>query len=102
MALQKSVVVEGQSINRVTLFDGSNYVYWSIRMSIYIKVLACEICTTASEIWDKLKVIHEGASQVKESKTALFTYNYEMFKMELDEDVTTVCDKFTNITNKLN
>ena len=38
-------------------------------------------CKTEKEIWDKLKVTHERTSQVKESKIALLSNQYEMFKM---------------------
>ena len=38
-------------------------------------------CKTAKEIWDKLKVTHEGTSQVKESKIVLLSNQYEIFKM---------------------
>ena len=134
--------VEGYSTNRPPLFDGSNYQFWSNRMSIFmraydyemwdvvldgpyipmktkakseaiepkirsewteaeikkvqvkykaINTLHCAMnptefnristCKTAKEIWDKLKVTHEGTSQVKESKIALLSNQYEMFKM---------------------
>ena len=120
--------VEGHSRNRPSLFDGSNYQFWSNRISIFmrsydyevwdivldgpyvpmkigtrveasvpklqsewlesevkkvqvnfkaINTLHCALnptefnristCKTAKEIWDKLKVTHEGTSQVKES-----------------------------------
>ncbi|XP_017972543.1 PREDICTED: uncharacterized protein LOC108661158 [Theobroma cacao] len=162
MALQKAIVAKGQSIKRPSLFDGSNYPYWSTRMSIYIRAIDYEMwdvitngpfipltlnvvtneiipkprsewtevetkkslnkfkaintlhcaltptefnkassCTTAKQVWDKLKIIHEGTSQVKESKIALLTHNYEMFKMESGKDITSMLDRFTNITNKL-
>ncbi|WRX12269.1 hypothetical protein QQP08_004756 [Theobroma cacao] len=162
MAPQKTIVAEGQSTNRPPLFDGSNYPYWSIRMSIYIRVIDYEMwdvitdgpfmpstvnvvtnelmpksrsewteaetkkvqvnfkaintlhyaltptefnkvsnCTTAKQVWEKLRIIHEGTSQVKESKIAFLTHNYEMFKMELSEDITNMFDRFTNFTNKL-
>ena len=42
----------------------------------------------AKEIWDKLKVTHEGTSQVKESKIVLLSNQYEMFKMQANESVT--------------
>ncbi|WRX10302.1 hypothetical protein QQP08_002789 [Theobroma cacao] len=58
--------------------------------------------TTAKQVWKKLRIIHEGTSQVKESKIALLTHSYEMFKMEPGEDITSIFDRFTNITNKLN
>ncbi|EOY08386.1 Uncharacterized protein TCM_022758 [Theobroma cacao] len=162
MALQKSIVAEGQSTNRPPLFDDSNYPYWSTRMSIYIRAINYEMwdvitdgtfmpstvnvvtnelmpkprsewieaetkkvqinfkaintlhCTltptefnkissgtTAKQVWKKLRTIHEETYQVKESKIALLTHNYEMFKMEYGEDITSMFDRFTNITNKL-
>ncbi|WRX29159.1 hypothetical protein QQP08_021646 [Theobroma cacao] len=162
MAQQKTIVAEGQSTNRPPLFDGSNYPYWSTRMSIYIRAIDSEMwdvitdgpfmpltvnvvtnelmpkprsewteaetkkvqvnfkainrlhctltptkfnkvssCKTAKQVWEKLRIIHEGTSQVKESKIAILTHSYEMFKMERGEDITSMFDRFTNITNKL-
>ena len=60
------------------------------------------ICTTAKEIWDKLKITHEGTSQVKESKIALISNQYEMFKMQANESVTSWFDRYTTIVNQLN
>ncbi|EOY03287.1 Uncharacterized protein TCM_018121 [Theobroma cacao] len=37
------IVAEGQSINKPPLFDGSNYPYWSTRMSIYIRAIDYEM-----------------------------------------------------------
>ncbi|WRX29158.1 hypothetical protein QQP08_021645 [Theobroma cacao] len=155
MAQQKTIVAEGQSTNRPSLFDGSNYPYWSTRMSIYIRAIDYEMwdvitdgpfmpltvnvvtnelmpkprsewteaetkkvqvnfkainrlhctltptefnkvssCTTAKQVWEKLRIIHEGTFQVKESKIAILTYSYEMFKMERGEDITSMFDRF--------
>ena len=46
-------------------------------------------CKTAKEIWDKLKVTYDGTTQVKESKIALLSNQYEMFKMLEKESITT-------------
>ena len=155
--------MEGHSINRPPLFDGTNYQFWSNRMSIFmrsfdyemwdivvegpyvptkprvgcsdlelkprnewteaevkkvqmnfkaINTLHCSLnatefnristCKTAKEIWDKLKVTHEGTTQVKESKIALLSNQYEMFKMLDKESITTWFDRFTTIVNQLN
>ncbi|WRX11446.1 Integrase [Theobroma cacao] len=154
MAQQKIIVAEGQSTNRPPLFDGSNYPYWSTRMSIYIRAINYEMwdviidgpfmpltinvvtnklmpkprsewteaetkkvqvnfkaintlhcaltptefnkvssCTTTKQVWEKLRIIHEGTSQVKESKIDLLTHSYEMFKMEPGEDITSMFDR---------
>ena len=59
-------------------------------------------CKTAKEIWDKLKVTHEGTTQVKESKIAILSNQYEMFKILEKESITTWFDRFTTIVNQLN
>ena len=40
-------------------------------------------CKTTKEIWDKLKVTHEGTSQVKKSKIALLSNQYECSRCKL-------------------
>ena len=57
---------------------------------------------TTKEIWDKLKIIHEGTSKVKESKIALLSNQYEMFKMQPNENITSWFDQYTTIVNQLN
>ena len=59
-------------------------------------------CKTVKEIWDKLKVTHEGTSQVKESKIVFLSNQYEMFKMQANESVTSRFDRYTTIVNQLN
>ncbi|OMO50151.1 hypothetical protein CCACVL1_30598 [Corchorus capsularis] len=58
-------------------------------------------CTTAKEIWEKLRVRHEGTSQVKQSKINMLQYEYETFKMVLEETMTSLIDRFSSITNRL-
>ena len=57
---------------------------------------------TVKEIWDKLKVTHEGTSQVKESKIAFLSNQYEMFKMQANESITSWFNRYTSIVNQLN
>ena len=49
-----------------------------------------------------LKVTHEGTSQVKESKIALLSNQYKMFKMQANESITSWFDRYTTIVNQLN
>ncbi|XP_042953597.1 uncharacterized protein LOC122290115, partial [Carya illinoinensis] len=58
-------------------------------------------CATAKEIWDNLEVTYEGTSQVKESKIYILTHEYEMFKMNDDESISSMHTRFTNIINNL-
>ena len=60
------------------------------------------MCKTAKEIWDKLKVTHKRTSQVKKSKIALLSNQYEMFKMQANESITSWFDRYTTIVNQLN
>ncbi|KAL4323108.1 hypothetical protein GQ457_11G024220 [Hibiscus cannabinus] len=58
-------------------------------------------CSSAKEIWDKLEVTHEGTSEVKETKIGLLNLSYENFKMEPDEDIKKMFDRFSIIVNGL-
>ena len=40
---------EGISIGNAHLFDGSNYAYWKIRMSIYLKAMSPSIWRNVGE-----------------------------------------------------
>ncbi|KAG2669880.1 hypothetical protein I3760_14G056800 [Carya illinoinensis] len=58
-------------------------------------------CATAKEIWNNLEVTYEGISQVKESKIYILTHEYEMFKINDDESISSMHTRFTNIINSL-
>ena len=50
-------------------YDGNtkslNAILSGLTNSVFIKVMSCK---AAKQAWDKLKIIHEGVSKVKESK----------------------------------
>ena len=56
-----------------------NIFYCSLDMHEFNRILTC---MSTKEIWDKLKIIHEETSQVKESKINLLVYKYEIFKIK--------------------
>ncbi|XP_059658575.1 uncharacterized protein LOC132304892 [Cornus florida] len=58
-------------------------------------------CTTAKEIWDKLQITYEGTSQVKESKIDILMHQYELFRMNENESISTMFVRFTDIINGL-
>ncbi|KAK8713222.1 hypothetical protein V6N13_148444 [Hibiscus sabdariffa] len=58
-------------------------------------------CDNAKEIWDKLEVIHEGTNEVKETKIGLLNLNYENFKMDPNEDIKVMFNRFSIIVNEL-
>ncbi|KAH9770963.1 hypothetical protein KPL71_012543 [Citrus sinensis] len=58
-------------------------------------------CESANEIWHKLEVVYEGTNQVKESKISRYTRQYELFRMEQNENVYSMYTRFTDIVNTL-
>ncbi|XVF01804.1 hypothetical protein REPUB_Repub04eG0121000 [Reevesia pubescens] len=79
-------------------FKAINTLHYALNLAKFNRI---STCNNAKEIWDKLKVTHEGTSQVNESKITLLSHQYEMFKMQPGEDMTAMFDRFTNIANKL-
>ncbi|MQL84615.1 hypothetical protein Taro_017117 [Colocasia esculenta] len=59
------------------------------------------ICSLAKEMWDKLKLIYEGTSKVKETQANLLVHEYETFKMNPIETISEMFARFTKITNSL-
>ena len=68
----------------------------------FIEFNQISTCETTKEIWDKLKVTHEGTTQVNESKITLISNQYEMFKMQSNESITSWFDRYTTIVNQFN
>ena len=59
-------------------FKAINTLHYSLNAMEFNRISTCK---TAKEIWDKLKVTHEGTTQVKESKIALLSNQYKMLKI---------------------
>ncbi|XP_016552587.1 uncharacterized protein LOC107852049 [Capsicum annuum] len=58
-------------------------------------------CVIAKEMWDKLEVTYEGNTKVKKSKFFALVNEYELFKMEKNEDIKTMFDRFSKIVCEL-
>jgi len=58
-------------------------------------------CESAKEIWDALRVTHEGTNQVKQSRIELLMRKYELFRMGDKEMVIEMYTGFTHVTNEL-
>ena len=52
--------------------------------TVFTKVMQC---TSAKQAWDKLKIIYEGASKVKESKLQTYEGQFESLKMREEENI---------------
>ncbi|OMO77060.1 Zinc finger, CCHC-type [Corchorus capsularis] len=79
-------------------FTAINTLHCALNITEFNRV---STCVNAKEVWEKLRVTHEGTSQVKESKISLLQYEYETFKMIPDETVNSLIDRFSSITNRL-
>nr|KYP41500.1 Copia protein [Cajanus cajan] len=58
-------------------------------------------CTSAKEMWDTLKVTHEGTNDVKRSRRIILTHEYELFRMNQNESIQDMEKIFTHIINHL-
>ncbi|XP_070039057.1 uncharacterized protein [Nicotiana tomentosiformis] len=58
-------------------------------------------CQSAKEIWEALQTVHEGTTQVKQSKIDLLTTKYELFRIKDDESIQDMHTRFTSIINEL-
>ena len=58
-------------------------------------------CETAKEIWEMLEVTHVGTTQVKETRINMMLHDYELFTMKEGESITSMLDRFSEITNGL-
>ncbi|GMI89889.1 hypothetical protein HRI_002658200 [Hibiscus trionum] len=72
--------------------------FCAFRPDIYSKVSSIE---SAKEVWDTLETTYEGTSDVKETKIGIINLSYENFKMEPDETVSKMFDRFSTIVNGL-
>ena len=46
---------------------------------VFVKVMRCK---TSKQVWNKLKILYEGASKVKESKFQTYKGQFEILKMK--------------------
>jgi acyl-CoA hydrolase len=58
-------------------------------------------CNTAKEIWDTLKIHHEGTSHVKETRIDIGVRKFEIFEMNEEENIDEMYSRFTSIVNEL-
>ncbi|GMI69866.1 hypothetical protein like AT4G00980 [Hibiscus trionum] len=73
-------------------------IFCALGPDIYSKVSSIE---SAKEVWDTLETTYEGTSDVKEAKIGLLNLSYENFKMDPEESVSKMFDRFSVIVNGL-
>jgi len=79
-------------------FKGINILISSLGVNEYHYVSHCK---TAKAVWDALETLHEGTDDVKKSKINNLTQQYELFRMEDGESISSMQMRFTQIVNKL-
>ncbi|XP_072072112.1 uncharacterized protein [Arachis hypogaea] len=75
-----------------------NLMHCAISFEEFRKVSRCK---TAKEIWDKLRLTHEGTKQVRETRIDMLMKEYEMFSMKEDESIDQIFERFSIIINNL-
>lgn len=58
-------------------------------------------CTNAKEVWDTLKIHHEGTSHVKETRIDIGVRKFEVFEMSENETIDEMYARFTTIVNEM-
>jgi len=72
--------------------------YFGLRPYEYTCISECEF---VKEIWNALRVAHEGTNQVKQSRVELLLRKYKLFEMIDKEIVMDMYSHFPYITNEL-
>ena len=52
-------------------------------------------------MWDTLQLTHEGTTDVKRSRINTLTHEYELFRMNTNENIKSMQKRFTHIVNHL-
>jgi len=61
-----------------------NIITSTLGMDDYFRVSNCK---SAKDMWDTLQVTHEGTIDVKRSKINTLTHEYELFRMNPNENI---------------
>ena len=58
-------------------------------------------CSSTKEMWDILKVTHEGTNDVKRARKHALIQEYELFRMQKGETICDMQKRFSHIMNHL-
>ena len=59
------------------------------------------ICKTGYEIWNTLRVTHEGTTKVKQSKISMLKNQFQTFRMKQGESISEMYSRFQDIHHSL-
>ena len=84
------------------LYESNSKVMYGIlgglAASEFVKVMNC---SSAKEIWDKLKTVYEGDVKVKNAKLQTYRSQFESLKMEESEDIATYFLRIDEVANTM-
>ena len=76
------------NLEEIDQFEGNskplNAILSGLTNSVFTKFMRCK---TTKQAWDKLKIIYEGESKVKESKLQTYIGHFESLKMKEEENI---------------
>ncbi|GMI94832.1 hypothetical protein HRI_003152500 [Hibiscus trionum] len=99
LILKTKAEMTGEDRRRLQVNDKAlHIIFCALSPDIYSKVSSIE---SAKEVRDTLETTYEGTNDVKETKIGLLNLSYENFKMEPDESVSKMFDRFSIIVNGL-
>ena len=61
-----------------------NIITFALGIDEYFRV---SNCTNAKEMWDTLQLTHEGTTDVKRSRINTLTHEYQLFRMNTNENI---------------
>ncbi|GKE66433.1 hypothetical protein Tco_1520594 [Tanacetum coccineum] len=122
--------LEGQSMQRQSLFERDCFIYWKNIFENYVKAKDLDLwhiilngdfpavarnkdtqvlqeyekvfmCKTAKDIWQSLLITHQGNSQVKDNKIDLLVQQYEQFTILEEESIDSGFTTFNTIITTL-
>ena len=86
--------------NRRAQYDvrAKNIISYALTLDEFYRI---SVCTSAQEMWEILRVTHEGTDDVKRARKNSLIQEYEMFRMQQGETIYDVQKRFTHIVNHL-
>jgi hypothetical protein len=75
-----------------------NAILSGLSINVFVKVMHCK---STKELWDKLKVIYEGDSKVKQAKLQTLRAQFENLKMKEEENIAEYLQRVDEIVNSV-
>ncbi|RDX79593.1 hypothetical protein CR513_39968, partial [Mucuna pruriens] len=87
-----------QKMRHLLNFKAINFLMYALTKSECEKVYNCK---SSKEMWDMLSLTYKGTTRIRDSKISMLVRQYELFKMEDNETIYLMFDRFQIIINNL-